>query len=371
VNIKPFPIGMAAKETESTSTCTHRGDFPLQMKDGSILYTPVFYNKYASDTILSPEAICASSNGILKRWMQCGSSDGQNGCVAFFDSSGAEVLSLALHKRNGLYYTPIDSVAVDTGRPQPSRISDFTVYYHTPDGVEDDNVSIDLDTASLYSPYDCCEEESISSVTIAPVPPPFLPSGSPTISHSSQPVPSPNIATPAPDVASDYIPKSKQIEADLWQARFGHCDEWQMKVLPMSVDGTPSKFCPHPFASYDWYNQARIRKRPATRGKHPSRATGKEQRIYMDFGFLRASQADYSRPDKTKERVVTSFDGFNSYLLIVDEFTKYVWVYLCVSKEPPIELINLHLDKFNTNDEYIRCDQGGELAACDEFMLPR
>jgi hypothetical protein len=140
-----------------------------------------------------------------------------------------------------------------------------------------------------------------------------------------------------------------------------------MKVLPMSVDGTPSNFRPHPFASYDWYNQARIRKRPATRGKHPSGAVDKQQRVYMDFGFLRASQADYSRPDKTKERVVTSFDGYNSYLLIVDEYTKYVWVYLCVSKEPPIELINLHLDQFNTKG-YIRCDQGGELAGCDEFV---
>jgi hypothetical protein len=65
VNIKPFSIGMTAKETQSTSQCTHHGDLPLTMLDGSTLYTPVFYNASASDTILSPEAICASSNGIL------------------------------------------------------------------------------------------------------------------------------------------------------------------------------------------------------------------------------------------------------------------------------------------------------------------
>jgi hypothetical protein len=88
----------------------------------------------------------------------------------------------------------------------------------------------------------------------------------------------------------------------------------------------------------------------------------------MDFGFLHASQADYSRPDKSKERVVTSFDGYNSYLIIVDEYTKFVWVYLCVSKEPPLELINLHMDQFGAKSGHIRCDQGGELASCAAFI---
>jgi hypothetical protein len=167
---------------------------------------------------------------------------------------------------------------------------------------------------------------------------------------------------------TDFIPKEKQIEADLWQARLGHCSEWQLKVLPMSADGLPSRFHPHPFASYDHYNHARIRKRPATRGKHPSRAVRKRQRWFMDFGFLRASTSDFSRPDKTRDRVVTSFDGYNAYLLIVDEYTKYVWVYLCVSKDPPIDLIELHLDQFGTKGIHIRCDQGGELAGCSEFV---
>lgn len=36
VRIKPFAIGMAAEEPKSTSMCTHCGDFPLPMLDGSI-----------------------------------------------------------------------------------------------------------------------------------------------------------------------------------------------------------------------------------------------------------------------------------------------------------------------------------------------
>lgn len=46
-------------------------------------------------------------------------------------------------------------------------------------------------------------------------------------------------------------PRRLQLEADLWQARLGHCREWQLKVIPQAVDGTPSQFIPHPFSSYD------------------------------------------------------------------------------------------------------------------------
>lgn len=35
-------------------------------------------------------------------------------------------------------------------------------------------------------------------------------------------------------------PRRQQLEADLWQARLGHCGEWQLKVLPHAVDCTPS-----------------------------------------------------------------------------------------------------------------------------------
>ena len=66
----------------------------------------------------------------------------------------------------------------------------------------------------------------------------------------------------------------------------------------------------------------------------------------MDFGFLRASKLDYSNKENTEDRVIFSFDGYSSYLLIVDEETKFVWVFLCKTKEPPLDLVHLHLDIF-------------------------
>jgi hypothetical protein len=89
VAIKPFSIGMAAQESRSSSFCTHCGDFPIRMCDGSIFYTPMFYNAQASETILSPESICFHSNGVITHWTQSGSTLADNGSVSFFDSNGA------------------------------------------------------------------------------------------------------------------------------------------------------------------------------------------------------------------------------------------------------------------------------------------
>jgi hypothetical protein len=330
VAIRPFSIGMAAQESNSSSVCTHRDDFPLPMNDGSTFYTPMFYNPNASETILSPEAICFNSNDFLTHWTQSGSTTADSGSISFFTKQGAEVLSLSLQKRNGLYYTPVCTVGVDSTDPslKPSMNYCIYYYYHSPVGAADDDFSLNIDDDPLFdpaiSPSSSPTKCPSSGPTNDPSPSPRLP---PPVGLCCQPfsVPTPKSSHSTLD---DFVPKSKQIEADLWQARLGHCSDWQLKVLPMSADGLPSNFQPHPFASYDHYNQARIRKHPATRGKHPSRAVTRKQRWFMDFGFLRASQADYSRPDKSKERVVTSFDGYNSYLIIVDEYTKYVWVYL-------------------------------------------
>jgi hypothetical protein len=248
VAIKPFDIGMAAQESRSTSRCTHRGDFP-PMLDGSVFYTPMFYNPQASDTILSPESICFHSNGILTSWSQSGSTLSSQGSVSFFNQSGAEVLALTLQKRNGLYYTSVSSFAVDSDRPVSNHSEDYYIYFHHNNDDIPDDISIDLP-----DPTDSVPAWRRGPPVTRPLVPPLC-------------IPTPKSCRTLID---EFVPKSRQLEADLWQARLGHCSEWQLKVLPMSADGLPSRFYPHPFASYDHYNQARIRKRPVTCGKHNS-----------------------------------------------------------------------------------------------------
>jgi hypothetical protein len=186
-------------------------------------------------------------------------------------------------EKNGLFYTRTQTTAIDHTKPPEQPTGHRTVFIHTEERIDDDEASIDWDSESL-----------------------------------PQKTAQANFSIQGPTTSI----RRRQLEADLWQARLGHCGEWQLKVILHVVEGTPTEFHPHLFASYEHYNRARIRKIPATKGKHPSRATDKQQQFYMDFGFLRASNHDYtSRPDKSTDRIVESIDGYTSYLLIVDEFT--------------------------------------------------
>ena len=78
---------------------------------------------------------------------------------------------------------------------------------------------------------------------------------------------------------------------------------------------------------------------------------------------MRDSTSDYTRRDKSKDRVVSSYDGFTSYLLVVDEASRYVWVFLTATKSPSIDIIKEFLIQHGHDDGgCIRTDQGGELA---------
>jgi hypothetical protein len=39
----------------------------------------------------------------------------------------------------------------------------------------------------------------------------------------------------------------------------------------------------------------------------------------MDFGFMQALSFDYQQPNMAMDRVVALWDGYSSYLLVVDE----------------------------------------------------
>ncbi len=89
----------------------------------------------------------------------------------------------------------------------------------------------------------------------------------------------------------------------------------------------------------------------------------------MEFGFMRASASDYSRPDKTKDHVIQSFDGYSSYLLIIDEASHFVWIFLTASKEPPLNITHEFLTQHgHSNGGSVRTNQGGELTRCSALQ---
>ena len=88
--------------------------------------------------------------------------------------------------------------------------------------------------------------------------------------------------------------------------------------------------------------------------------------IHIDFGFMRG---EFSEKDPNG-RIITSVDGYNSYAIIVDRATRWIWILLTKSKHPPIEFTEKILKSFKptTYQRRIRTDQGGELAKSQEFQ---
>ncbi len=77
---------------------------------------------------------------------------------------------------------------------------------------------------------------------------------------------------------------------------------------------------------------------------------------------MRASTNDYTQPHKATDQVVLSYDGFSSYLIIVDAATRFIWVFLTKSKEPPLDIIKAFMRHFALSDGGFVCtNQGGKL----------
>lgn len=91
------------------------------------------------------------------------------------------------------------------------------------------------------------------------------------------------------------------------------------------------------------------------------------QHFHADFGFVRGSEFKLTT---SEGKTVTSVDGKNSYCLIVDRATRYCWVYLSDSKEPPTKAVQLILQKFTNriaSNRTFRTDNDQGLNKSTEF----
>jgi hypothetical protein len=86
----------------------------------------------------------------------------------------------------------------------------------------------------------------------------------------------------------------------------------------------------------------------------------------MDFGFIPSSTSDYSQPTASTN---FSYDGYSLYLIVIDEASQYVWIFLTASKDPPITIVWEFLTLHSHEDgRYIRTDQGGKLVRNHSFQ---
>ena len=91
---------------------------------------------------------------------------------------------------------------------------------------------------------------------------------------------------------------------------------------------------------------------------HKNEATAPFQRLQMDFGFVQVKN------DETSNKLLRSRQGFSSYLLIIDEYTRYMWAFPTKSKSPPSDIIDQFLIQYKRSSglRRIRTDLGKELA---------
>ena len=87
------------------------------------------------------------------------------------------------------------------------------------------------------------------------------------------------------------------------------------------------------------------------------------QYFHIDFGFVRGLV--YSIKQEIS-LIVTNIDGFNSYLIIVDRVTRYLWVFLKKSVTIAQKIIN-KLKCKNLN-RTVRINQGKELGKSSVFQ---
>ena len=74
-------------DTVSESLCTHIVDLLLPLTSGEYYYQPCYSNPSATDTFISPLAICNDSNSLLVEWHMSASTD--DGTGELFISSRA------------------------------------------------------------------------------------------------------------------------------------------------------------------------------------------------------------------------------------------------------------------------------------------
>ena len=80
------------------------------------------------------------------------------------------------------------------------------------------------------------------------------------------------------------------------------------------------------------------------------------QHFHVDFGFVRG--LTFKVPTENgKGPTLTSIDGKNSYCLIADRATRFLWVYISNNKQPPMEPVQMVLRKFVSQHLIAPCVQ--------------
>ena len=155
---------------------------------------------------------------------------------------------------------------------------------------------------------------------------------------------------------------SQKAEYELWHQRLGHAGEKAMANIHKCVDGVPDlNPHEHPLHKCKYCMKGKVKAAPKN-NTTSTKTTMRGQQFHMDFGFVRGSEF---RSKNEKGQIITSRDGYNSCLILVDNHTRYTWIFLSTSKQPPLHIVTQFLDRYGIKEgvfRQVRCDQGGGIS---------
>jgi deoxyuridine 5'-triphosphate nucleotidohydrolase len=303
--IDNYPMNGCNKNDPAAIVCTALGMMPMQTTTGEILWVKTYYSAELDGTLISPTTLVRQHSDRFSGWMQYSDLDCDTGKIVLIGKGAQADVKFKIISQNDLWY-------------------------HDPK-------------------------------CIGPIP-------------------------------SDVKPRINRLTSaaqyELWHQRTAHAGASTLESLHLHAKGVPkvrgNAFfrCPSCMAGKLCTKRAIGKKEKKTRIKNaknemtqklddivddihmPDAAPG--QHFHMDFGFVRGSEYRMKTEDG---KTVTSRDGKNSYLLIIDRSSRYIWVFLSDTKKPPIEVTKLLLNKFKSSNPIrtVRVDQGGELGKSDAF----
>ena len=298
--------------------CVGRGYLPWVAENGDTLYVPMFYSPDAAETIISPTDVVMSHHHLFCAWAQFSHCTTGQGHVTFYRTEGTNHTTYPLSMRNGLWYHDAPNL-IDEDPSQRTQSSTTHMVIHR---------------------------------------------------------------------------LNNQCQFELWHNRLVHSCKQKVLAAHKHIKGVP-KLKGNPFFQCASCNHAKPKRRSAGQPQTtipsltPPSVTMTDladeldyleliaptsefpdlqirQMFYMDFGFPRGKtfqlKDDYGR-------LITSFDGYRAYFLIIDRKSRYIWIMLAKTKQPPISFLKkfFSIHGLQSGRRLVRTDKGGELWGSYEF----
>jgi hypothetical protein len=309
-NIKTHYMSSAGGELDII--CTGIGYIPWRSQNGQTVLIKCYYSPNAPETIVSPSDIVLSHFNMYHSWTQHADMSSNKGYIKFINHDTEESTEFPLVNRNNLWYYIND----DLNDFNPTGTSDIRSMIHRVDS----NTTYMIMHARLGHPGKCVMQDIHNHVDGIN-----------------------KLRKPALFKCGSCI-LVNATKYGVTQNELRHATHTAIIKSPPLLDAQLS-------------NSSAPRSTPSA---DPSSLLP-GQVFQIDTGFVRSTKYQHRAEDG---HLVTSLDGFNGYVIVVDRATRYTWLFLTRTKIPPVELLRGFLRTHGTKQsvlKWVRTDKGGEL----------